>query len=457
VKEVTTMVHWKRILILSSVALPVVLAALATGPIISVLAASTLNVSPSGTDSATCGAVASPCKTISQAIANASVGDTVLVAAGTYHESVTLSKQLTLQGASAATVIIDATGLVNGVMLGAGSSGSTVQGFTVKNATGEGILAMTVANITITQNVVTGNDKGSGTTATLECQDQGEVPGDCGEGIHLMTVANGKVISNQVDHNVGGILVTDEMGPAHDNLISNNIVQNNALDCGITLPSHNGGALSSAGARQPTVAGVYNNTVDGNTITNNGGAGVLIAAPFPGTASYGNTITHNTIAGNGNSGVTFHSHAPNQDINGNNVSNNTIGVNNVAGDPDANDTATTGVLVFSAVMPVTSITISANQITGDQIGIWVGSNVSMAGVSNNTFVGVTTNVQTVTIPAGPPPSAPQAVPAPPNTGTGPVLQRDSRDLAPLIVLGILFALAGVGSWRLGRGRIPRSR
>ena len=135
------------------------------------VAATTLNVAPTGTDSATCGPTATPCKTISQAVTNASAGDTVSVAAGTYAEMVTIAKQITLQGASAATTTIDATGKVNGVLLTSGSAGSTVQGFTVKNALGEGILAMQTSNVTIQQNTVTANDKGAGTMATKECQD----------------------------------------------------------------------------------------------------------------------------------------------------------------------------------------------------------------------------------------------------------------------------------------------
>ena len=52
--------------------------------------AATVNVSPSGTDSPTCGG-GTPCLTIGQAITNAAAGDTVLVAAGTYTGVVTFN------------------------------------------------------------------------------------------------------------------------------------------------------------------------------------------------------------------------------------------------------------------------------------------------------------------------------------------------------------------------------
>jgi hypothetical protein len=46
--------------------------------------AATLNVANNGVDSAVCGSVASPCRSISKAIANAAPGDTILVGAGVY-------------------------------------------------------------------------------------------------------------------------------------------------------------------------------------------------------------------------------------------------------------------------------------------------------------------------------------------------------------------------------------
>ena len=66
----------------------------------------------------------------------AAAGDTVVVCAGTYKETVAVAKALTLSGQGAT---IDATGLDNGVKITA--SNVTVSGFTVENATGEGILA----------------------------------------------------------------------------------------------------------------------------------------------------------------------------------------------------------------------------------------------------------------------------------------------------------------------------
>src|SRR4051794_15862552 len=47
---------------------------------------------------------------IQAAVTAASPGDTITVAAGTYKESVTITKPLILRGAGASTTIVDATG-----------------------------------------------------------------------------------------------------------------------------------------------------------------------------------------------------------------------------------------------------------------------------------------------------------------------------------------------------------
>ena len=79
---------------------------------------------------------------------------------------------------------------------------------------------------------------------------RGRNPGDCGEGVHLLAVADSQVNGNFIAHNSGGVLLTDETGPTHNNVIENNLVTRNASDCGITVPHHNPAALNSKGQRQ---------------------------------------------------------------------------------------------------------------------------------------------------------------------------------------------------------------
>jgi len=338
---------------------------------------SVVHVATTGTDGPTCGSFADPCRTINQGVTNATAGSVVRVANGTYAEMVTVPKQLTLSGNHAA---IDATSQNNGILIqGSAASGSVVKGFTVENAIGEGILASQVDGVAIVGNTVFNNDQGAlGTPNTYpECQAAGEVPGDCGEGIHLQTTTHSRVQGNDVEHNVGGILVSDDLGPTFGNLIAGNNASNNAEDCGITLPSHTPGA------------GVYDNVVRNNTVNDNGGAGVLIAASAPGTLAYNNVVKGNSISGNGLPGVTIHAHAPGQNVDGNQIVDNIIGKNALFGDSDAHDRKTTGIVVFSAVVPVNGTIIQRNTISDDHYGLFLAGVVSQAKIRDNDYIGVT--------------------------------------------------------------------
>jgi nitrous oxidase accessory protein NosD len=364
--------------------------------------------------------------TIASAITAAPFEGSVVVCPGTYHEQVAITKPLSLLGQDGA--IVDEKGVTPTFVVnppGVGpltifaaiaitSSDVNVRGLTVTNALGEGIFAggvpATIDDISITHNTVVNNDLGGGfptpASTYFECQVNGEIPGDCGEGIHFLSVANSQITHNYIAGNSGGVLLTDEDGPTHDNLVAWNVVTNNAFDCGITLPGHNPNALSATGQRQPSVAGVYDNSIEHNTITDNGllgeGAGVLFANAGPGTAVYGNRVQGNTITGNELSGVTLHAHllppGTFEDASDNQIVDNVIGKNNVGspvgpGDSlDApasiTDPLTTGILVYSGTVPVT-ITIQDNTIFDDHFGIWTGVNhLVTSTLDDNNFFNV---------------------------------------------------------------------
>ncbi len=361
-------------------------------------------------------------KTIGSAVRAAAPWSAVVVCPGSYHEQVVIKKPLSLIGLHATINQkgVTPTFVVNPPHVGkltifAGvvivSSHVRVQGFTVTNALGEGILAAgvrgTISDITIRHNVVVHNDLGGGVppaSAYFECQAQGQIPGDCGEGVHFLAVANSEVNGNFIAGNSGGVLLTDETGPTHNNVIENNIVTRNATDCGVTAPGHNPAALNAKGQRQPAVAGVYDNAIVHNVITDNGqkgeGAGVLFANAGAGTASYNNLVEGNFIAGNELSGVTMHAHTlmPGQHeyLSGNKVIGNKIGTNNTGGDPldfpaSPKDTKTTGVLVFSGGTPVWTV-IARNHIFDNKIGIWLSKPVKAFGLGTNSFHHVRTPV-----------------------------------------------------------------
>jgi nitrous oxidase accessory protein NosD len=331
----------------------------------------TLYVSPTGSDSGTCTRHA-PCKTIGAAVAKAAKGDTVKVERGTYTEQVTLTTDISLMGVH--KPVVDATGQANGVLIkGPGANGALVRGFVIKNATFEGILAVSAARLTIEHNVVLDNDQGAkAANPTGECAPAGGVPGDCGEGLHLMSVVRSVVSNNLVTANDGGILLTDELGPTAHNVISKNRSLDNVFDCGITLASHNTSAFVN-GAVQPTKGGVYGNTVTDNVADGNGtkgqGGGILLAGPGPGTAVYNNVVSDNTADDNGLAGVTLHSHAPGEDLNGNKIVDNRLRNDGLTPDSSFNETGTVGILVGSA-SPLTGTVIAGNRISDTHFGIW---------------------------------------------------------------------------------------
>ena len=168
-------------------------------------AATTVFVAPTGSGGGSC---ASPdFNTISAAVTGAASGDTINVCPGTYTEMVHVTgEQLTINGSAGATpAVINASGLSNGVVVeGAAAAGTVITGFTVQNAQNEGILVEGTTNVTVSNNVVNGND--------LACIPQTSA-NDCGEGIHLEAVTNSSVSRNTSENNTGGILLDDGIPP----------------------------------------------------------------------------------------------------------------------------------------------------------------------------------------------------------------------------------------------------
>ncbi|MGA2881962.1 MAG: NosD domain-containing protein [Bryobacteraceae bacterium] len=335
--------------------------------------------------------------TIGAAVSAASSGDVIQVAAGTYKEDVTISKTVSLIGAGSATTIIDATGLANGINIdGSGSapnsgvSGVVVSGFTVENANTQGIIVQNASFVTIWNNQVLNNDKSltnsaqgpacPGIPAALEAGEGF----DCGEGVNITGVDHSVVANNVIQHNAGGILISDDTGATHDNVISGNLVSDNAFDCGITLASHSG-------------LGVFHNTISGNQSLRNGlqefgaGAGVGIFAAGPGDRNYGNVVVNNLLMGNGLPGVAMHNHAappgaPAADLDDNVIIGNTISQNGA----DTEDTATsgpTGINIHS-IAAVNGTVISQNLISQESIAVAFTAPGELTASLNN-FTAVT--------------------------------------------------------------------
>lgn len=326
--------------------------------------------------------------TITAAVNAASAGDTINVASGTYAEQVHITKPLSLIGANRENTIISANGHSNGIYVDGlsapGLANISISGFTVQDAGFEGMLIQNASDVTIFDNIVRHNDQ------NLQIQNDacpGLPPfetnegGDCGEGIHLMGVNHSTVANNLVEQNSGGILVSDETAPNHDNVITRNLVQDNAYDCGITMASHRAYVTSGTA---PLAFGMYHNTVSANESRHNGfgseqgGAGIGIFAPGPGTSNTMNSIVHNRVIDNSMPGISLHTHAfltfpnhpPNPNINDNVIVDNYVSGN--GGDPSLGISQPIGISVLGTT-PAIGIVISGNTVEKEQIDIAVNS------------------------------------------------------------------------------------
>lgn len=355
--------------------------------------------------------------TISQAVKAAPSGAAIQVGPGVYKETVTITQPVSLIGAGASNTVIDATGQSNGIFVNGmtappndGIGSVAISGFTIKNANFEGILVANALGVTISNNVVSNNDKSLQFGATNPCPNlpafETNEGDDCGEGIHLMAVDHSIVANNIVEFNAGGILLSDETGPTDDNIISGNTVAENAYDCGITLASH-GAAPSLASVAKGSSFGVYRNTISRNTVSHNGslgqGAGIGIYSPGPGATASGNMVLENSLVNNGLGGVTMHNHAapgvggvpaqaPGVNFADNMIIGNTFSGN--SGDfDDPMSPGDTGISIGSFVaMPGT--VIAENTFTTELAGIVFNAPGGTIAAHLNNFVGLSTGIFT---------------------------------------------------------------
>jgi len=337
----------------------------------------TVYVSPAGgagTADRSCGTAAfSSVQAAADAVA---ARGTVIVCAGTYDESVTVTKSLTLAGRHGA--VINAAGDSYGV--GVAASHVTVTGLTVENASVGGTLADGI----VTAGLVDGT-----MTPANHVTIAGDVTKDnAGSGIDLNSTTGSSAIGDVSEGNSVGINVSDDfLQPATDNAIIGNVADNNAGGCGIALADHTG-------------KGISHNRVTGNVSNDNGlgtptgtaasaGSGVILAGSTGGV--FDNTISGNTFDGNGHAGFDVHAHAPGMNLTGNVVTGNWIGDNNLRG--SEGDSDTTGVYLGDA-SPLT-ITVRGNVISGDYFGLFAaGGPITINGAQQNVYHNVTTDLGT---------------------------------------------------------------
>jgi len=332
---------------------------------------------------------------IAEAVSAASPYDIIRVSPGEYDEQVTISKPLSLIGSGYYRTSIDAAGQSNGIYINGldnpGLKHVVVKGFKVERARFEGILITNATAVTIAENHVVNNDRNLNFSSHV-------CPGlpnfetaeddDCGEGIHLVGVDHSIISENVVERNAGGILLSDETGSTHHNLITKNTVRDNPFDCGITLASHPPAPFAGTAP-----LGIHHNTISGNHSLRNGangdGAGVGIFGFLPNAMNYSNVVVRNTVIGNTLPGVTIHSHSPGARFDDNLIVGNRISRNG-ADNEDAETPGPTGINAFGA-SPLTGTVIAQNVIDHEAVSVAVRTPATVE-VHLNTFLDDTIGV-----------------------------------------------------------------
>ncbi len=375
----------------------------------------TLLVSTTGSDSGSC--VTAACRTLGYALSQAAAGDTIILEPGLYFESLnhpgtenvvgpSLSPlKIESQSGNAANTIIDAVGERNGIAVNANDV--TIQNLTFDDAGAEGIVVRPpsseaspahVAGETIQDDVVDDNDECVSTHDMASCLISSPANG-YGGGIHLESVTSSTVTGNTVEHNSGGILLTDELGPTDENIVNGNDTSYNAGESGIMLEGDNSEAVVTSGPDtglpRPAAAGVFDNRVNYNLSDHDGGSGLLVAATVEGAGAYGNTLRGDAASSDGSAGVMIQSRTTAQDVNENAVQDDILsddalrdGPGRSQGDSEgppesANLNKTAGVQVLATLAPIYGTSVSGNTISGVFYGIWISALASSTAVSGN--------------------------------------------------------------------------
>lgn len=216
-------------------------------------------------------------KTIAAALAQVSPSGTVVVAPGSYAESVAITKSgVTLRGAAAgsdpatATILSGPVGAGSGIsMPNSGTTGVTIRDLRVQGFSNGGICA---------------SGTGSDNLSIQNVQVASNTAGSCQGGIYINGPVNGVTISGVLadSNTTRGIVIWN--GFKQNITITNNTVTNNNC-CGIEL-------------QDGTASGV---TITGNTVTGNIDSGIAAVGLTGGAGP--NLIANNTLTDNGRFGI----------------------------------------------------------------------------------------------------------------------------------------------------------
>ncbi|MCL4870447.1 MAG: right-handed parallel beta-helix repeat-containing protein [Anaerolineae bacterium] len=301
-----------------------------------------------------CTQVATPCRTVKQAVTQASFGDEIHIAAGNYGEAdITVNDTMHLSGGwtndFTAQVIDPALTMINGAQMAriftiAGGTQPTFFNLTMQNglssAAGGGVLVGNGAQPTFTLVHFLGNQSGQGGAIFAEANS------------HVRLIES-RLHNNVATRNGGGLFMV-----SGSSLVSATTFVGNSA--GGNLPLEGGGAIYQQGGTLSMINSLMANNISarhGGAMFGRGGAAQIEFTTLVGNAAAGSgalyndgaviTINNSILANNsgvtggalfGNSGTLNN----NYDLFWNNLPNNgnvTLGANSVFGDPDFADGA----------------------------------------------------------------------------------------------------------------------
>jgi hypothetical protein len=260
------------------------------------------------------------CKTIGHAISLASSGDSIMVAAATYTENLTIRFSLKVIGSGAKTTIVDGGGVNTVVTISSASAHVSLSKVTIRNgfaATGGGINnsgRLTISNITVSGNSTASNTGygggiyNSGTLkinySTISANSANSHVADHGGGIYnlgTLTINDSTVSGNSA----GGLEEADGGGISNQATltISNTTISENGTASGM---SSCGGGIANGGTLT-----INNSTISGNSAGSCGGHGGPGGGGIFGTATLQNTVVANNPSGGNCRGGTITSNGYN--------------------------------------------------------------------------------------------------------------------------------------------------
>jgi predicted outer membrane repeat protein len=223
-----------------------------------------------GDDGNNCKTKATACATIGHAISLAASGDTIQIAAATYQENLSIPFNLTLNGAKAATTIVDGTNTANVFTVGAG-------------------ISLALSNLTIEKGVGYSGGGGVDNSGTLTVNKSNFYTNTALSGGAILNTGTAKISNTNFSGNSPYFFGHSASCGAIDNRSTMTITAstffNNYANNNVT----SGGAICNGGTLAITRSTFSTNSSQGN----NGGYGGAIYN-YAGTLS----VTNSTFAGN---------------------------------------------------------------------------------------------------------------------------------------------------------------